>query len=296
MNGVLAELATQYQQLYLTPGNEAQYREIVLKGKEPKIKSLSHFKTHPEDSLTWEDTPAGKVRIVYLYEREDFELFLQIMAKKCQSVEIPSTQGAAIIDGVVDWEKIHAHRRNCVLRSLSTGVALDWAKEFRRFTTDKSNYTDALIVLSCGSYSGVSAKEAGMPEQEWISKSLDIRKYHECTHFICRRLYPQKIDAVWDEIVADAVGIRAAFGTYFPDLAERFLGIQNGVYIGGRLENYVAADKDIRERAICCHKIIRRIQELSEAHASVPPYQFALILEERKDQWEIGTFGEGRLS
>lgn len=250
MNGVLAELASQYQQLYLTPGNEAQYQEIVLKGKEAEIKSLSHFKTHPEDNLSWEDTPAGKVRIVYLHEREDFELFLQIMAKKCKAVEIPSTQGAAIIDGVVDWEKIRAHRRNCVLKSLSTGVPLDWTKEFRRFTTDKSNYTDALIVLSSGPYSGISAKEAGMREGEWIRKSLAIRKYHECTHFICRRLYPQKINAVWDEIVADAVGIRAAFGTYFPDLAERFLGIQNGAYIGGRLENYVAADKGIREWTI----------------------------------------------
>ena len=284
MNGVLAELANQYQQLYLTPGDETQYREIVLKGKEAENKDLSHFKTHPYDAMTWEDTPAGRVRIIYLYERKDFELFLQIMAKKCQSVEIPSTQGAAIIDGVVDWEKIHAHRRNCVLHSLSTGIALDWKKEFRRFTMDKGNYTDALIVLSSGPYSGVSAKEAGMREREWISKSLLIRKYHECTHFICRRLYPQKIDAVWDEIIADAVGIRAAFGAYFPDLAEKFLGIQNGAYIGGRLENYVAADKDIHKQAVYCHNVIQRIQQLSKVNASLSPYQFALILEKQKDQ------------
>ena len=283
MNGVLAKLANQYQQLYLSPGDEAEYREVVLKGKEPEKKDLSHFKTHPGDAMMWEETPAGRVRIVYLYERKDFELFLQIMAKKCQSVEIPSTQGAAIIDGVVDWEKIHAHRRNCVLRSLSTGVALDWKEEFRRFTMNKSNYTDALIVLSGGPYSGVSAEEAGMREREWIDNSIVIRKYHECTHFICRRLYPQKIDAVWDEIVADAVGIRAAFGAYFPNLAERFLGIQNGVYIGGRLENYVAADEDIHDRTIYCHEVIQRVQKLSEANASLPPYQFALILEERKD-------------
>ena len=60
MNGVLAELASQYQQLYLTPGDEAQYRKIVLKGKKPEKKDLSHFKTHPFDAVTWEDTPAGR--------------------------------------------------------------------------------------------------------------------------------------------------------------------------------------------------------------------------------------------
>ena len=52
MNGVLAELASQYQQLYLSPGDEAEYREVVLKGKEPEKKDLSHFKTHPCDAMT----------------------------------------------------------------------------------------------------------------------------------------------------------------------------------------------------------------------------------------------------
>ena len=67
----------------------------------------------------------------------------------------------------------------------------------------------------------------------------DIRKYHECTHFVCRRLYREKKDPVWDELVADAVGLYAAFGKYDISLAELFLGIKDGRYTGGRLENYL---------------------------------------------------------
>lgn len=294
MDGVLAELANHYQQLYLRPGDEAQYREIVRKGKEAEKKDLSHFKTHPADCVSWEDTPAGRVRIVYLYEREDFELFLRIMAKQCRPVTIPPTQGAAIIDGVIDWEKIHAHRRNYIAQSLASGALPDWPEEFRLFTADKKNYTDALILLSSGPYSGISAEQTGISEQEWIEKSLIIRKYHECTHFICRRLYPQKIDAIWDELIADAAGLLAAFGAYLPDLAERFLGIQNGTYIGGRLENYITFGGEAQVRALYCHEIIRRIYELyahtaSNAHASLTPYQFALTLEERKEEWTAAS-------
>ena len=39
--------------------------------------------------------------------------------------------------------------------------------------------------------------------------------------------------------MADAVGITAALGHYDRALAERFLGIREGRYTRGRLENYV---------------------------------------------------------
>ena len=35
-----------------------------------------------------------------------------------------------------------------------------------------------------------------------------------------------------------AVGLYAAFGRFDPEIEARFLGIQNGRHVGGRLENY----------------------------------------------------------
>lgn len=59
-----------------------------------------------------------------------------------------------------------------------------------------------------------------LDEPAWIRASDDIRKYHELTHFVCRRLYPDLIDKVRDELIADAVGICAAFGEYRRDLKD----------------------------------------------------------------------------
>ena len=75
------------------------------------------------------------------------------------------------------------------------------------YTAVKENYLDRLVVLSRGPYSNVSASEAGCGEKEWLVLSDTIRRYHELTHVICRRLYPDDIDAVRDELIADAVGI-----------------------------------------------------------------------------------------
>ena len=35
----------------------------------------------------------------------DDEKELRIMANRCEMVEIPKTQGASIIDGVINWER-----------------------------------------------------------------------------------------------------------------------------------------------------------------------------------------------
>ena len=67
-------------------------------------------------------------------------------------------------------------------------------------------------MLSWGPYSGVSAEAAGCSEEEWLALSDTIRRYHELTHVICRRLYPEDVDPVRDELIADAVGLYAAYG------------------------------------------------------------------------------------
>ena len=119
----------------------------------------------------------------------------------------------------------------------------DWPAEFRRFTADKSNYIDTLILLSGGEYSAVPAGELGLSEAEWRGLSLTIRKYHELTHFICRGLRPQDVDAIRDEIIADMIGLVAAFGRYDAALARRFLGIDGGnCRPGGRLAHYVTPE------------------------------------------------------
>ena len=286
---VLPALAELYPQLYLTPGEEGAelYKSVVLSGEDAPAHSLEHFLGSEEDSCLAEDTPAGKAAVITLRQRADFELFLQIMANRCQKVSIPRTQGAAILDGVINWTRIRSHKEE-FLRA--DGPDADWGEEFRRFTSRGSNFKDALIVLSVGPYSAIPAKRAGFSEEDWLSASHIIRKTHECTHFLCRRLFPDKKDAVWDELVADAAGIYAALGRYDRTLAELFLGVDGKGYTGGRLENYVDGPEDRTERldalAVKVHRTLCRFEGIIASLGEVSPYEAAIRLEEEIECWK----------
>ena len=284
---VIPYLAEIYQQLYLVPGTEGakEYKDIVLCGKDAQKNDLSHFRMDEKDSLILESTPAGEVQILTLSHREDFELFLYIIANQCRPYQIPSTQGASLLDGIVNWKKIYHHQELWIVEQKEAGnPSPDADAEFRRFTYDKRNYRDALILLSAGLYSNLSAEKAGFDPEEWLRLSGSIRKYHECTHFICRRLFPEKIDPIWDELVADAEGIYDTFGSFDIKLEEQFLGINENGYEGGRLENYVKPEDDIHAVAKECHRLLVRFEELAKEHDRMEPFAFALLLEEKKEE------------
>lgn len=283
---VLPTLAETYPQLYLAPGDESieKYKSVVRRGKAPETKSLSHFITNERDSCLTESTPAGKIRIVTLNMREDFETFLNIMANRCVKKEIPVTQGASIIDGIANWKKINAYKEEYYKAELESGRLPDWPSEFKRFTTDKSNYLDAIILLGVGAYSGIPAERFGLEHEEWIEYSHKIRKSHECTHFICRRKYPLQKDAVWDEVVADAIGIMAAFGKIDIAMEGAFLGVNESGYFGGRLENYVGAG-EIDETAKKVYGLLLEIEKFANEHIGIQPFDFVELLEEKQFEW-----------
>ena len=136
---------------------------------------------------------------------------------------IPASQGAAMLT-VFNWPRIKAH--------LSLFPEEEQTAAFKRFTSCRENYTDMLVILSRGPYSNVSAQEMGLTEDEWLVRSDMIRRFHELTHVICRRLYPNDIQPVRDELIADAVGLYAAYGHFDTEKEMRFLGIRNGHYEG----------------------------------------------------------------
>lgn len=267
---VIEQLAETYPQLYLDPdkADTGEYKSCVLQGKRPEECSLSHFAMDERDSAESVETPAGTAQVITLHNRHDFEVLVRCMmaAKNGPRDIIPATMGASTIVAF-NWPKINAHKAAFFEEQQAAGVAFpDWSAEFKRFTSVKANYQDLLIVLSRGPYSNVTAaqvsecmKAAGrsaVSEDEWTEMSAGIRKYHELTHFVCRNLYPDKIDEVWDELVADAAGIYGAAGEYLPELEELFLGISDGRYTGGRLENYTPEGTDMDRLASEIHSIL----------------------------------------
>lgn len=289
---VISHLADIYQQLYVKPDENGKeiYSDIVRMGNDAPKRDLSHFITSERDSLIFEKTPAGEVCVITLFERKDFVTFLQIMGNKCTPVDIPATQGASILDGVINWTRIYDHEKEYLEAEKKKGNLFpDWNEEFRRFTKDKRNYLDALIILSVGPYSNISAEKAGFDEDEWIGLSHNIRRYHECTHFLCRRKYPEKIDPIWDELVADAVGIYGALGRFDMDLEKLFLGIKGEEYSGGRLENYVEEEDEGRKvqklssLAKSSSDILKIFDEEIKKAGDIAPFDIAVMLEDKKE-------------
>lgn len=201
-----------------------EYKSAVLRG-EP-VHRKPEFSMNQADRLDSFLTPAGEAEILFLESREDFEHALHALAYRCEPKQIPASMGATAISGLIDWGKLHAHE-----------------DDFAEFIADKKNYLSSLIILSSGEYSAVSAKSAGLDEAEWKEKSVMIRRYHELAHFVSGRLFPQNKEALRDEVIADLIGVLAAFGRCREDLSKLFLGIEGEEYRpGGRLENYVSAD------------------------------------------------------
>ena len=270
---VFASLAEDYPLLYLNPDADGQetYRRVVLKGEDPGSRSLAHFRGDAADRLETAETPVGAVKVATIGNRQDFELVLRgvMAAKEGPKAAVPESQGAAMLT-VFNWPRIHRH--------LAAFSEEERHEEFRRFTADKKNYIDMLVVLSRGPYSHVEAAAAGYPADEWLEISDTIRRFHEITHVICRRTYPGDIEAVRDELIADAVGITAALGRFDPELEKLFLGIRDGEYTGGRLGNYT--DRPEEAAGPVCAAIGRMAEIIAESEWK-EPYDLIPALMER---------------
>ena len=271
-NTVLEMLTAEYPQLYLNPDVDSQetYKQAALQGIEPADRSLAHYQGDPFDRLETEETPAGPVRAVTLGNRRDFELVIRNLtaAKSGPLTPVPQSQGASMLT-MFNWPRIHAH--------LALFPESEKAEAFRRFTAVKANYIDILIVLSRGPYSHVNAVSMGCSERQWLQLSDTIRRFHELTHVICRRQYPGNVDAMRDELIADAVGLFAAYGRYDPEMERRFLSIQKDRYTGGRLGNYT---DDPKALVPLVNAEISRIQQIIGSQKVKSPCDLIPVLME----------------
>ncbi len=282
--GVIAYLAKQYPQFYLPLGDTEGYIRTVSRGIVPERQDLSDFVTDAQDSIVYEMTPAGEVMVITLERRADFELFYRKMGCRCSSEPVAASMGASILDGVANWPRIRSHLEEYCRCERDAGREPDTFAEFKRFTSCKANYHDTVIVLSTGPYSGIKGETFGYDEAEWKDLSHRIRKAHECTHFLCRRKFSEQKDPVWDEIVADAVGILSAVGRYDKTMEAVFLGVNENSFTGGRLENYIR-DQDLNETAKKAYRILERIEALCKENDGVKPFDLAVMLEERQNEW-----------
>ncbi len=260
-------LAEHFPQLCLPVGTERSVYLQTINGAYTAA-SLDHFRGSDGDSLVTEHTPAGDVLILTLADRADFETALSILAYRCERQDIPNSQGASMINGVRDRMKLTAEKAR-YLGEHPDADPMGLIRYLRNLERERLN--SAVILLSTGAYSGITPD--GYDEAEWLRISHTIRRFHECTHFICSRKYGH-MKGVFDELEADTVGIYAALGRTDIPLLERFLGIENGVYTGGRLEIYADISDSLLQYV---HDTLIRFDEL--IHGGMEPYELIPLME-----------------
>ncbi|MDD3270599.1 MAG: hypothetical protein WC109_01240 [Syntrophomonadaceae bacterium] len=219
------------------------YRTATLRGipQEQWAKGNALALVSPEKlSLSLYQTPAGAIPVLLTRERRDFIILVQALAQRNETKIIPDSMGACMVKGYNNWGRIFAYRRQWQKDNSGKGSEEAWAQEFNEIMAHKELYQDTFLILSDGYYSGISAQEMGLHEQEWKELSWFIRREHEATHYFTQRVFGSAKNHVLDETIADYMGIVAANGSYRADWFLHFMGLENypQYRAGGRLQNY----------------------------------------------------------
>ncbi|MEM9405763.1 MAG: hypothetical protein AAGA81_06985 [Acidobacteriota bacterium] len=212
-----------------------RYRGVTLRGELPPQEGGPDF-TGERISLLLNETQAGAIPVLEIESRADFETLVRALSHRNEPRPVPDSMGACIISGLNNWDRIREHRR----KFEASGAQGSWDAEFKGMIPDKGKYQDRLILLSSGPYSAVPASAMGLSEPEWLEKSMIIRREHECAHYFTLRVLGKMRNNLIDELIADYVGLVAAFGEYRGEHARLFLGLDAHprVQPGGRVENY----------------------------------------------------------
>ncbi len=203
------DLRRHLPQLLLQPGIDIHssdaYQRLVIRGEPANAEDLKRAPVLRDPSgttLTMAQHPTGAVPVLTFRNHEDFVLAVRCLAHRCEAVPIQPTVHAQAVSGLIHWGLIRALdvRARC-----------------------------QILLLHRAPYASLSVETIpGEPSLErWLDLSQTWRLEHELTHIACRRLAGEMRINLYDEIVADAMGMTAALGHFDAGLFRRGLGLSS---------------------------------------------------------------------
>lgn len=241
------------------------YKDATLRGKKDFTNLSACLELSDPASIKFEvnECIAGKIPVLTVSNQDDFIKIIQSLLYKNNPVEIPVSMGAALINGINNWERINILKKNW----LSKNPSGNWNQEFSNIILNKSLYKDKLIILSTKPYSNVPAKRLGLTDDIWISNSISIRREHEFTHLYTLKRYGYASNNLHDELIADYIGIIKTLGYYNKVWMLNFIGLEEYPKYrrGARLENYVQDNRFSHEDFRQLIKIVKNAIETIEA-------------------------------
>lgn len=224
--------------------------------------------------LLIQPTLSGHIPLLTVALREDFVTLVRALSGRNEPIPVPPSMGACIVTGLNNWDRVARHRR--AFEASRGGAADDdaWAEEFKSLVPRPELYQDRFIILSSGPYSAVPAADMGLDDDTWRLRSLEIRRAHECTHYLTHRAFGRMRNNLLDELIADFAGLLQVDGAYDAPLALRFLGLE--AYPrwreGGRLSSYLGDPPLPPSATSVLHTLVyRAVQNLAAACAARAP-------------------------
>jgi hypothetical protein len=230
--------------------------------------------------------PAGNIPILHTPHRPDFVALVRALTMRNEPMHVPESMGACMVSGYNNWDRIRAYRVKWQIKNSGKCLESDWNAEFLRLIPRKDVYQDRFLLLSGGFYSGVAPAALKLSDTEWRAKSLVIRREHECTHYLTRRVFSSMRDYLLDELIADYIGIVAAAGRFRADWFLHFMGLESssGYRSGGRLENYRGkpplSDSAFRILQAIVTCAAKSLEEFTDDHVSLlsqPDFQPLMV-------------------
>jgi hypothetical protein len=185
-------------------------------------------------------TAAGRIPLLVTRCRDDFVSLVRALTRRNEPSPVADAMGAQMVAGYVNWARLGELRQAWEAATPEQRPTATWSAEVDRLRSQRDLYQDRFILLSDGPYSAVPAADLGLEEDRWRALSLAIRREHECTHYLTRRLFGAMRNNLLDELIADYVGVAAAAGRLQPGWLLRFLGLDTFPRLrdGGRLAVY----------------------------------------------------------
>ena len=187
-------------------------------------------------------TIAGRIPVIQVTNRNDFETLVRVFFHKNEPVPIPSSMGACMITGYNNWDRVKKYKEKWHSdNGFKENMDLLWQLEFEKMKSQTELYQDKFLILSDKEYSNVSAEMLGIPGDEWRRLSLVIRREHGGTHYCTLRFFGSARNNLLDELIADYMGIVAAAGRFTARWFLCFMGLEGypAFRSGGRLVNYL---------------------------------------------------------
>lgn len=233
----------------------AEYQDAVKKGKFPEhtaSQTETTFSAPEQLRLDIHASPAGAIGVMTAGHRQDFVALVQALTAKNEPEPVPDSLGAFMVSGYNNWDRIQRYRRQWEQSRNSAPDEFAWLLEFSNLKHHKNRYQDRFILLSSGPYSGIQAQHLGLSARQCSEQSRLIRLNHECAHYFTRRVFGSMRRNIWDEILADYMGITAARGAFSADWFLLFLGLEHHprYRLGGRFEKYLPDEFSKKARAI----------------------------------------------